>query len=95
MPDVVDNTEQDRLEIVEDEGVAVLEYAERSGTLTLIHTGVPKAFEGQGYGGALVEAAVAKARAAGLAIKPSCPYAKRWIEKHPEAVEGLTIVAVD
>ena len=92
MPDVRDNAEESRLEIVEDQGTAVLEYREDGGTLALTHTGVPKAFEGQGYGAALVRAALAKARAANLSVLPYCPYAKSWIEKHPEEAEGVTLL---
>jgi predicted GNAT family acetyltransferase len=94
MPEVVDNPSQSRFEIVEETGISVLEYREQTGKLALIHTGVPKEMEGNGYGGALVTAAIAKARANGLEILPYCPYAKAWIEKHPDAVEGVTIGAV-
>jgi uncharacterized protein len=94
MPDVVDNSAQSRLEIVEDAGISVLEYRKIGDRLDLVHTGVPKQFEGKGYGAALVQAAIRMARDEGLAIIPSCPYARAWIEKHPEAVEGLTVESV-
>ena len=94
MPEVVDNPSQSRFEIVEDTGIAVLEYRQQAGKLALIHTGVPKEMEGHGYGGALVKAAIERARSEGLEILPYCPYAKAWIEKHPDAVEGVTIGAV-
>ena len=95
MPDVVDNPDQSRLEIVEDTGVAVLEYRLVGDRLALVHTGVPKELEGKGYGATLVKAALAKAREGGFSIVPFCPYARAWIEKHPDAVEGLTILPVD
>ena len=95
MPDVVDNPAQSRLEIVEDTGIAVLEYRRLGTELALIHTGVPKQFEGQGYGAALVKAAIQLARDENLSIAPYCPYARAWIEKHPEAVEGVTIDPID
>ncbi len=91
MPDVVDNPDKSRLEIVEDTGISVLEYRRLGNELALIHTGVPKQFEGQGYAAALVQAAIQLARDENLNIAPYCPYAKAWIEKHPEAVEGVTI----
>jgi predicted GNAT family acetyltransferase len=95
MPDVVDNRAQSRLEIVEETGIAVLEYRRLGSQLALIHTGVPKQFEGQGYGGDLVEASIRLARDENLSVVPYCPYARAWIEKHPDAVEGVTIEPVD
>ena len=94
MAEVVDNPGQHRFEIVEDVGIAVLEYRRTADQLVLVHTGVPKDLEGNGFGGALVRAAVDAARAEGLAMVPQCPYAKAWIEKHPDAVEGITVVPV-
>ena len=92
MPDVVDNPAQSRLEIVEDTGVAVLQYRRLGDDrLDLVHTGVPEQFEGRGYGSALVKAALQMARDENLTIIPTCPYARGWIEKHPEAVQGITI----
>jgi len=94
MPDAVDNPALSRLEIVEDDGTSVLEYRKLGSQLALIHTGVPTQFEGKGYGGALVKAAVQLARDENLSIVPYCPYAKAWIEKHPDEVEGITIEPV-
>jgi len=94
MPDVVDNPALSRLEIVEDIGVAVLEYRRLGDDrLDLVHTGVPTQFEGRGYGSALVKAALQMARDEDLTVIPTCPYARAWIEKHPEAVEGLTVAS--
>jgi predicted GNAT family acetyltransferase len=90
--DVVENnTEQNRYEIVRDEGVAVLEYRRRGDRTVLVHTGVPKVLEGHGLGGKLVAAAVEDARSQGLTIVPLCPYARAWIEKHPNAVDGVEV----
>ena len=95
MPDVVDNPALSRLEIVEDAGTAVLEYRIVGERFSLIHTGVPKEFEGRGFGSALVQAAIDKARSEHLTILPYCPYARAWIEKHPDAVEGVTVASID
>ena len=73
MPDVVDNPAQSRLEIVEDAGIAVLEYRRLGTELALIHTGVPTQFEGRGYGAALVKAAIQLARDENLSIAPVLP----------------------
>jgi predicted GNAT family acetyltransferase len=95
MPDVVDNPTESRFEIVEDAGTSVLEYRIVRDRLSLIHTGVPSQFEGRGYASALVEAAVQKARDENLTVVPYCPYARSWIEKHPDAVEGVDVASID
>jgi predicted GNAT family acetyltransferase len=95
MPDVVDNATESRFEIVEDAGISVLEYRIVRDRLSLIHTGVPSQFEGRGYASALVEAAVQKARDENLTVVPYCPYARSWIEKHPDAVEGVDVASID
>ena len=38
---------------------------------------------GRGVGGSLVQAAVDYARDAGLELVVTCPFAKKWLEKHP------------
>ena len=45
----------------------------------------------QGVGGRLVEAALAKARTDKLTIVPWCPYARRWLQEHPDEARKVTI----
>lgn len=52
--------------------------------VVLVHTGVEEGFEGQGVGGALVRAAVDELAAAGRTVRPDCPFARAWLERHPE-----------
>ncbi len=89
--DVVDVVEEQRFRYEEDGHEAELVYRAGDGVLTLVHTEVPDALGGRGIGGRLVQAAVDRARARGEVIVPSCPYARSWIEKHPDAVAGVTI----
>jgi len=81
----------DRFTITEDGHVAELVYRLDGDRIVLTHTGVPDQLGGRGIGGKLVEQAVAKAKAEGLTIVPQCPFAKGWIEKHPDALEGVSI----
>ena len=83
----------DRFTITEDGHEAELVYRVDGDTIALVHTGVPEELGGRGIGGKLVEQAIAKARADGLTIVAQCPFAKGWIEKHPDAVEGVTVAA--
>jgi predicted GNAT family acetyltransferase len=87
---ITDDQAASRLELAAEGQAADVQLAElvyrRSGSrLVLVHTGVPRALEGRGVGGALIRAAVAKAAAEGLTVVPLCPFAKDWLERHPEA----------
>ena len=64
-------------------GAAYLTYREADGRFDIQHTVVPPEMEGQGIGGALVKAAVDYAQEAGLELVVTCPFAKKWLEKHP------------
>jgi predicted GNAT family acetyltransferase len=90
-PEVTDNTEGSRFEIHAGGAVAVLTYRRRPGRLVLVHTAVPDELGGRGLAGLLAQAAVAKAAADGLTIVPLCPFARSWLERHPEATTHVTI----
>ena len=81
MTDVTNAPERSRFEA----GSARLEYSRTGDELTLLHTIVPDELGGQGLGGKLVQAAVDYADAEGLTVVPVCPFAKKWLEKHPAA----------
>jgi uncharacterized protein len=81
---VTDNTEASRLEIHADGDVAELIYRTRAGRLVLIHTEVPDSLGGRGLGGQLVLGAIGKAAHEGLTIVPLCPFARGWLERHPD-----------
>ncbi len=89
--DVVDNSDRHRLELHVDDHLAHLDYTDRDGVLTLVHTVVPDELGGQGLGGVLVQAALAKAIAGGLTVVPQCPYAKSWLDKHPDAAASVNL----
>ncbi len=89
--DVVDNSERRRFEVRTDEGVAVLTYRIEGDRLVLVHTGVPPELEGQGVGGALVRAAITSAAHAGRTVVPNCPFARKWLEDHPDEADAVII----
>ncbi len=88
---IIDDTGQDQFAVSVDRDTAKLEYLVDGHRLLLLHTEVPGAFRGQGVGGRLVESAVAKARMNHLTIVPWCPYARRWIEEHPEQIGDVSV----
>lgn len=90
-PQVTDNCAESRLEIRIGDELAELTYRLRAGRLILVHTGVPDELAGHGLANLLTQAAIAKAAAEDLTIVPLCPFARSWLERHPEAAPGLTI----
>lgn len=89
--DVVDDPARSRLELVVDGHLAKLDYHRSAKRLVLIHTEVPPALEGRGIGGRLVRAAVEIAAADGLTVVPRCPYARAWLERHPDDAARVEI----
>ena len=90
-PRVVDNEAASRFEVSIDGHLAELVYRRHRDRLVLVHTGVPDELEGRGLGGMLVRAAIARAVQEGLTVVPVCPFARRWLERHPEVASTVTI----
>jgi len=88
---VTDNRERSRFELSADGHLAELVYRRHGGRLVLIHTEVPADLGGRGIGGKLVTAAIDEAAADGLTIVPLCPFARSWLEKHPDAAAKAVI----
>jgi uncharacterized protein len=81
---VRDNTKLRRFELETDGHIAFSEYKRGDGVLTIMHTEVPKELEGRGIGSALIRGVLDTARTEGLKVKPVCPFAKSYVERHPE-----------
>jgi uncharacterized protein len=90
-PDVIDNQDQSRFELRADGQLAELDYRHHGGRLVLIHTEVPVELEGRGIGGKLVTAAIDRAAREGLTVVPLCPFARGWLERHPDAAASVAI----
>jgi predicted GNAT family acetyltransferase len=88
---VTDNQAASRFEIAADGHLAELRYHRNGNRLALIHTEVPEELEGRGLGGLLVAAAVARAASEGLTIVPYCPFARRWLGRHPDVAGRAAI----
>ncbi len=70
---------------VEEDGlVAYVSYKIHAGNLDIKHTVVPKELGGRGIASMLVQTAFDYAREQGLKPMATCPYARGWLEKHPE-----------
>jgi uncharacterized protein len=88
---VTDNQADSRFEISENGALAELIYRRRADRLVLVHTEVPEALGGRGLGGQLVQAALRRADADHLTVVPLCPFARSWLERHPDEAAKATI----
>ena len=62
----------------------------RPGVAELDHTFVDGSLRGQGVAGQLVLAAAEQLCRRGMKVVPTCPYAVRWFESHPEHQDLVT-----
>jgi predicted GNAT family acetyltransferase len=90
-PSVIDLPDQQRFVAEVDGHTAELVYRAEPGRLILVHTGVSPELKGRGIGAALVRAAIARATDQGLTVVPLCPFARRWLDAHPDAAPGVTV----
>jgi len=58
-------------------------YRLQGSLMNIVYTEVPRQVEGQGVAGALVEAALAHARAKGWQVRPSCGYVRAYMRRNP------------
>ena len=83
---VTDNRDENRYEAhVDGEPAGFADYELREDVIVFPHTEVDPAFEGRGVASALVRHALDDVRARGeRRVVPTCPFFRRWIEKHPD-----------
>lgn len=86
---VVHNAAARRFEATVEGQLARADYQLDGGVMRMVHTGVPRALEGRGIAGALVQAALEHARAHGLRVEPVCPYVASYMKRHPETLDLL------
>jgi uncharacterized protein len=82
---VVENDEAGRFDIIVDgEPAGLAAYRRAGSTIEFTHTEIDPEFEGRGLGSVLVREALDAARAGGLAVRPYCPFVRRYIQRHRE-----------
>ena len=72
-----------------DGGVAECVYRLQGEVMNIVHTEVPPQAEGRGIAAALVQAALAYARARGHRVRPSCSYVRTYMRRHPDTLDLL------
>jgi hypothetical protein len=84
-PIVTDNPAASRYELhVDGELAGFVLYHRRGEVISLVHTEVEQAFQGDHLATHLARYSLDDARKRGLSVLPSCPYINSWIKKHPE-----------
>jgi uncharacterized protein len=82
---VADRPGELRYEIEDDGEVAgFIAYCREPGVVDLVHTDVDPKWEGKGVGAQLVRGALDDLRARGLEVRPTCPFVRAFIRRHPE-----------
>lgn len=89
MSEVVNNESARRFEITVDGHTGFLQYARTAERINLLHTEVPPELGGRGIGATLAKAALDYARQARLEVVATCPFVKKYLERHPEYAELL------
>lgn len=79
------NDAQSRYELKhDDEVIGLIDYRVSDGVADMFHTEVNPEHGGQGYGQKLVKFALDDAREAGIKVKPTCPFIKKYIDENSE-----------
>lgn len=78
------NEENHRFEITFEGHKAFIDYKERPGKITLIHTEVEPELEGKGAATAVIEKTLAYIEDNNYKLIPLCPLVFAYIKRHPE-----------
>ncbi len=84
-PQIADHPAQHRYELSVDGRLAArAEYRLEAGVISLIHTEVDPAYEGQGLASKLAAFVMQDIARRGLKAKLVCPFMAGYVKKHPE-----------
>lgn len=84
MPELTDNVERSRYEMVVDGQTSYVSYMRTGDRLTLVHTEVPKALGGRGVGSTLATATFRDIRSRGQRAAVECEFLQAFVKRHPE-----------
>ena len=82
--EVVNNEAARRFEITIDGHTGFVRYSRTADRINLLHTEVPPELGGRGLGGTLAQAALDYARQASLRVIATCPFVRKYLDRHPE-----------
>ncbi len=86
---LVDNRGATRFEWSEEGQTVYADYRRDGNVVVIAHVFTPPPLRGRGAASRLMAALVAKARADGFGLRPTCSYAAQWFAAHAEAGDVL------
>ena len=78
------NEATNQFELETPEGLALIAYEIQGSTISIMHTEVPEAAEGQGIGSELAGFALDYARQKQLKVQVYCKFVQAYSQKHPQ-----------
>lgn len=81
---LIKNEENHRFEIAFENHKAFIDYKERPGKISLIHTEVESELEGKGAATAVIEKTLEYLEQNNYKLVPLCPLVFAYIKRHPE-----------
>lgn len=88
MKAVTDNPGASRYELrLDDELVAFVRYRDTGELVDLVHTETAAGYEGRGLAATLIAGVLDDLRGKGRKLRPSCPYVRRYLGKHPDQLD--------
>ncbi|MEI9892106.1 MAG: GNAT family N-acetyltransferase [Caulobacteraceae bacterium] len=81
---VRDNRDLQRFELPVDGQVVFANYRRQPGRLVITYVEAPPELRGTGAAGRLMQGVIEAARAEEVKVLPLCPYARAWMQRHPE-----------
>jgi hypothetical protein len=89
---VLDNPAESRYEVSSDGKLAGFALYQLHGdTITMYHTEIDPAFEGEGLGSELAREALGDIRSRGLMVEPLCPFIAAFIRQHQAECLDLVV----
>jgi uncharacterized protein len=89
---IVDDPEKHRYEAWDGQNVlGYIDYHLQPGLVTIMHTEVDRAAEGQGVGAQLAAGALDDIRSRGYSVLVVCPFVRAYIRRHPEYADLVSV----
>lgn len=79
-----DDESQQYLVYVAGRRAGLADFQRKGDVVEIPHTEVDPSFGGRGVGSVLVQGALDDLLAEGLKVRPTCPFVRAWIDKHPK-----------